>query len=62
MANPAQKYSVVSKKTLSPLVMASLNFKNEKFIWDQADSYSLRKRNAEKCKNFQNPTTFKGSH
>ena len=24
MANPAQKYSVVSKKTLSPLVMASL--------------------------------------
>ena len=37
------------------------NFKHEKFMWDQADSYSLRKRNAEKCKNCQNPTTFKGS-
>ena len=37
------------------------NFKHEKFIWDQADSYSLRKRNAEKCKNYQNPTMFKGA-
>ena len=39
----------------------SQNFKHEKFMWDQADSYSLRKRNAEKCKNHQNPTTFKGA-
>ena len=37
------------------------NFKHEKFIWDQADSYSLRKRNAKKCRNYQNPTTFKGA-
>ena len=35
------------------------NFKHEKFIWDLADSYSLRKRNAEKCKNFWNRTTFR---
>ena len=35
------------------------NFKHEKFIWDQADSYSLRKRNAEKCENYQNWTTFR---
>ena len=28
------------------------NFKLEKFAWDQAFSWSLRKRNAEKCKNF----------
>ena len=34
-------------------------FKHEKFIWDLADSYSLRKRNAEKCKNFWNRTTFR---
>ena len=39
----------------------SQNFKHEKFIWDQVDSYSLRKRNAEKCKDYQNPTTFKGA-
>ena len=38
----------------------SQNFKHEKFIWDQTDSYSLRKRNAEKCKNYQNLTTFRG--
>ena len=39
----------------------SQNFKLEIFIWDQAYSYSLRKRNAEKCENYQNPTTFKGA-
>ena len=39
----------------------SQNFKHKKLIWDQADSYSLRKRNAEKCKNYQNPTPFKGA-
>ena len=38
------------------------NFKHEKFIWDPADSYSLRKRNAEKCQNYQNWTTFKGAY
>ena len=27
--------------------------------WDQADSESLRKRNAEKCENYQNPTTLR---
>ena len=36
------------------------NFKHEKFIWDPADSYSLRKKNAEKCQNYQKWTTFKG--
>ena len=39
-----------------------VNFKHEKFIWDPADSYSLRKRNAEKCQNYQNRTTFKGAY
>ena len=29
-------------------------FNHEKFAWYQTDSYSLRKRNAEKCKNHQN--------
>ena len=29
------------------------NFKHEKSLWDRADSWSLRKRNAEKCKNFE---------
>ena len=38
------------------------NFKYEKFMWDQADSYSLRKRNAEKWENYQNQTRFKGSY
>ena len=38
------------------------NFKYEKFMWDLADSYSLRKRNAEKCQNYQNWTTFKGAY
>ena len=38
-----------------------VNFKHEKFTRDQADSYSLRKTNAEKCENYQNPTTFKSS-
>merc|ERR1711894_774422 len=38
------------------------NFKHEKFIWDPADSNSLRKRNAEKCQNYQNRTTFKGAY
>ena len=41
---------------------ASQNFKHEKFIWDQAVLYSLRKRNAEKCENYRNWTTFKGSY
>ena len=35
---------------------ASQNFKHEKLKWDQADSYSLRKRNAEKCENYKNGT------
>ena len=43
-------------------VRVSQNFKYEKFTLDQADSYSLRKRDAEKCENYQNPTTFKGSY
>ena len=38
------------------------NFKHEKFIWDPADSYSLRKRNAEKYQNYQNRTTFRGAY
>ena len=42
--------------------MAPQNFKQEIFLWNQADSYSLRKRNAEKCENHQNWTTFKGSY
>ena len=29
-----------------------VNFKHDKFLWDLADSWSLRKRNAEKWKNF----------
>ena len=45
-----------------PYTRVSQNFKHENFIWDQADSYSLRKRNAEKCENHQNQTTFKGSY
>ena len=40
-------------------IRVAQNFKHEKFIWDQADSYSLRKRNAEKCENYQNWTTFR---
>ena len=43
-------------------IRVAQNFKHEKLIWDQADSYSLRKRNAEKCENYQNWTTFKGSY
>ena len=35
-------------------------FKHEIFTWDQAFSWSLRKRNAEKCKFYQNRTTFRG--
>ena len=31
-------------------IRVAQNFKHEKFIWDQADSYSLRKRNAENVK------------
>ena len=30
-----------------------VNFKSEIFTWDQAFSYSLRKRNAEKCEIFE---------
>ena len=45
-----------------PNIRVSQNFKHEKFIWDQADSYFLRKRNAEKCENYQNWTMFKGSY
>ena len=33
-----------------------------KFLQKTANSYSLRKRNAEKCENYQNPTTFKVSY
>ena len=36
-----------------------VNFKHEKFTWDQAESCSLRKRNAEKCESYQNWTTFR---
>ena len=38
-----------------------MNFKHEIFTRDQADSNSLRKRNAEKYKNYQNLTKFKGA-
>ena len=38
------------------------NFKHDKFTWDPADSYSLRKSNAEKCQNYQNWTMFKGAY
>ena len=31
------------------IIRVAQNFKHEKFIWDQADSYSLRKRMLEKC-------------
>ena len=37
-----------------------MNLKHEKFPWDQTDSYSLRKRTAEKCESFQNRIMFKG--
>ena len=47
------------KQQLAETSRVAQNFKHEKFIWDQADSYSLRKRNAEKCENYQNWTTFR---
>ena len=38
------------------------NFKHNEFISATAFLYSLRKRNAGKCENYQNRTTFKGSY
>ena len=40
----------------------SQNFKHRIFIWGSTNSYSLRKRNAEKCQNYQNRTMFKGAY
>ena len=39
-----------------------VNFIHKKFLQKTTNSYSLRKRIAEKCENHQNPTTFKVSY
>ena len=39
-----------------------VNFKHRKFVSALAFSYSVRKRNAKKCKNFWNWTTFRYVH
>ena len=44
----------------SVLGRVAQTFKHEIFTWDRAFSWSLRKRNAEKCKFYQNRTTFRG--
>ena len=57
-----QKWRKKKKSNPTMAFRVAQNFKHEKFIWDLADLYSLRKRNAEKCKNFLNQTTFRYAH
>ena len=63
------KYVMMSKVKISGYkffrrmhVRVIQNFKHDKFISATAFLYSLRKRNAEKCQNYQNRTTFKGAY